>query len=243
MAFKLIIGFERREGLSREACHDHLASAHAALVLSVTEFRQYLRGYVQNFADGGFGSRGALQFQADAVAELWFENLPKTGEAFSLPRYLELIRPDEGRFANFSRLICTGTQEHLVWEEGGVGNRKIIRFLTVRPDADVDIARVFWRDRYPELIAARYKSSKSVYRYTQSWPLAEAQEIFTTILPVLCVEEFWLSDDISGEVKLAFEQELVTESDFPEAVSIADSAVFVGTEKLVITPPSLANKN
>jgi hypothetical protein len=237
-ALKLIIGFERQPGMSRADCHSHLERDHAKLVLETKEFRQYLTGYVQNFSTDSLGPNGGLNFDADGVAELWFESVQKAGEAFSEPRYLETLRPDEMRFADLSRLICAGTEEELVWDEGDGGSRKVIRFLVAHPGTDLREAKAFWRLSYPQQIAPEYKARDFVHRYVQNWPSDEAQSIFPSILPLLCIDEFWLSDNASNLKQKEFEQNLTRRnSQLPDAVNIGDSLLFRGREKQVIVPP------
>ena len=38
----------------------------------------------------------------DGIAELWFDSVEDIGKAFSHPRYLKIIRPDELKFVDFA---------------------------------------------------------------------------------------------------------------------------------------------
>lgn len=240
MTFKIIIAFERQENLSRQQCHDYLRKNHADLVMSIADFSKYVFGYVQNFADITPKPQVALNFQPDAVAELFFESFEKAGEAFSEPRYLEFIRPDEGKFANFSRLVCTGTQEHIVWDQAGKGASKLFRFLALCPGVEpVDVAALY-KSHEERVFSSAHKGKDSVYRYVQSWPLAQAQAVFSTLVPVFCIEEFWLSDDMAQTAKISFMQELEDFQSLPDIVDIENSFVISAVEKNVVEPVSAA---
>jgi len=77
------------------------------LVQSVTEFSRYVRKYVQGHSVServpGFPPPVFTPF--DGIAELWFDSVADIGKAFSEPRYLETIRPDELKFLDLPN--CT----------------------------------------------------------------------------------------------------------------------------------------
>ena len=47
----------------------------------------------------------------DGVAELWFDNIEELNGAFNEPRYLEIIRPDELKFADLVSSVSFVTEE------------------------------------------------------------------------------------------------------------------------------------
>ncbi len=97
----LIVAARRRADITRQEFEDHWLNRHAPLVLSVPEFAKYLKRYVLHPYDSA-GHGQALVLGAgseyDGVGELWFESHAAMVAAFSEPRYLEIIRPDEDRF-------------------------------------------------------------------------------------------------------------------------------------------------
>jgi len=50
----------------------------------------------------------------DGVAELWFDSVEAAEAAFREPKYLEIIRPDELKFADPLRCISFVTEENPV---------------------------------------------------------------------------------------------------------------------------------
>lgn len=50
----------------------------------------------------------------DGVAELWFDSVEELNRAFNEPRYLEIIRPDEYKFADLPGCISFVTHEVLI---------------------------------------------------------------------------------------------------------------------------------
>jgi len=107
---KFIICATRKAGMSREEFSTYWRNHHGPLVKSVPEFMRHVRKYVQCHivehgvplgADGGY----------DGIAELWFDSVEELVNAFNEPRYLEIIRPDELKFADLPRSISFITEE------------------------------------------------------------------------------------------------------------------------------------
>ncbi len=97
---KLVACLQRKPGMSPEEFHRYWREVHGPLVKSVPEFFRYVRRYVQGHtvspSVAGFPPQAVAPY--DGVAELWFESVEDVGKAFSEPRYLEVIRPDEQKF-------------------------------------------------------------------------------------------------------------------------------------------------
>lgn len=185
---KLIIGFERKPELTSEQCHKHLQEVHGPLVTSVPEFRNYLKGYIQNLAVDPPGEQHGLFSNLDAVVSLWFENVDQLVKAYSEPKYLDLIRPDEPRFANLNTLIVSRVSEEVVWDDGDSGTLKYIRFL---PSGGC-----FDQSR-PEFTEVNGDIRRHIKKYVRNWPDGSAVDIFPSMLEVHCVEEFWIPQNIS----------------------------------------------
>lgn len=107
---KLIICATRRSDISREAFDTYWREKHGPLVRSVADFTRHVRKYVQcHLAENTvpFGIAGAY----DGVAELWFDSVEEAAKAFSEPKYLEIIRPDELKFVDPGKCISFITEE------------------------------------------------------------------------------------------------------------------------------------
>lgn len=97
----LIVAAKRRKDLTRAEFEDHWLNKHGPLVLSVPEFAKYLKRYVLYPYDADAEGQSLVLgsgSQYDGVGELWFDSHAEMVSAFSEPRYLEIIRPDEDRF-------------------------------------------------------------------------------------------------------------------------------------------------
>lgn len=107
---KLTICAVRKPGMSHEEFDHYWREEHAPLIRSVTEFNRHVRRYVQCHrisAGDAFGTSGGW----DGIAELWFDDVADMQRAFSEPRYLELIRPDELKFVDIERCLSYVSEE------------------------------------------------------------------------------------------------------------------------------------
>jgi len=110
---KLIICATRKAGMSHEEFARYWRERHGPLVKSVTEFSRHVRKYVQCHlvkTSVPFGIPG----QYDGVAELWFDSVEAAEAAFREPKYMEIIRPDELKFADPQKCISFMTEENPV---------------------------------------------------------------------------------------------------------------------------------
>jgi uncharacterized protein (TIGR02118 family) len=107
---KLIICAKRKPGITHEEFGRYWRENHGPLVKSVPEFIQHVRKYVQCHVVSGAAPLGATS-DYDGVAELWFDNVDELNEAFTEPRYLEIIRPDELKFADLVNCVSIVTEE------------------------------------------------------------------------------------------------------------------------------------
>ena len=113
----LIVAAKRRPDLTRAQFSHHWLNVHAPLVLSVAEFARHLRQYAL-YPHAPNPAGGALVLgqgsDYDGVGELWFESRAAMETAFSEPRYLEIIRPDEDRFLDRDACLTFVTEEHIM---------------------------------------------------------------------------------------------------------------------------------
>lgn len=107
---KLIINVVRKPGMSHEEFADYWRNKHGPLVKSVTEFTRHVRKYVQcHLTSSGIplGTVGVF----DGIAELWFDSVKDMEQAFSEPRYMEIVRPDELKFVDLAKCVSLVTEE------------------------------------------------------------------------------------------------------------------------------------
>lgn len=110
---KLIIFVVRKAGLTFEEFDSYWRDSHGPLVKSVSEFSRHIRKYVQSHrVDRGVPLAAPAEY--DGVAELWFDSVESLNTAFSEPRYLEVIRPDELKFVDLEHSVSIVCEEFSV---------------------------------------------------------------------------------------------------------------------------------
>jgi uncharacterized protein (TIGR02118 family) len=96
--------------MTRKEFDAYWQNQHGPLVKSVPEFMRHVRKYVQrHIVENSVPVGVAAPY--DGVAELWFDSSEEIAQAFNEPRYLEIIRPDEHKFAELADCISLVTQE------------------------------------------------------------------------------------------------------------------------------------
>ena len=109
---KFSILLRKRGDFTHEEYVQYHKNNHAPLFLSLPEVQQYVRKYVQCYADPAT-LPGLPPPAYDGITELWFNDREAIAKLFSAPRYLEIIRPDEEKFLDLPGcgfLICTENQ-------------------------------------------------------------------------------------------------------------------------------------
>ena len=121
--YKLLSLLKRKPDHTREEFISHWRNRHAPLVKSVPEFWRHVRGYTQYYvipeATRGMAA-GEKDIEAsgyDGVAELRFDDLAELETAFTEPRYLAVIRPDEKTFVGRGTATFVAREE-LIYDLG-----------------------------------------------------------------------------------------------------------------------------
>ena len=107
---KPIVCAKRKPGIAHEEFAHYWRENHGPLVKSVPEFIRHVRKYVQCHIVSKSAPLGASS-EYDGVAELWFDSVDELNSAFNEPRYLEIIRPDELKFADLANCVSFVTEE------------------------------------------------------------------------------------------------------------------------------------
>jgi uncharacterized protein (TIGR02118 family) len=229
---KFIIAFERNPRLSRKETHAYLSDIHGPLVKSVPEFCRHVRGYVQNFVfDAGVAP---AEFSIDGAAELWFDNAETFVEAYAEPRYLELVRPDEPRFANPDRMVAAFTTESVVLDRNSGGAVKLMRFLAAAPGADaIDFAHQ-WQVHYGDVIRSNEDLSGKPVKYVQNWSTSRASNPFPLARDYVGVDEIWFDTVDDLHAFLDVERSLITALAGAGVLDASASVSFAVSEKRVL---------
>lgn len=122
----LIVCARRRQGMSQAEFEQYWWEKHAPLVRSIPEFMRHVRKYVlykmaagqtdaNAFASTFFGGLSSY----DGVGMLYFDSREAMLEAFSEPRYLEMIRPDEPKFLDLDGCLSFIANEWIVHDAIG----------------------------------------------------------------------------------------------------------------------------
>jgi uncharacterized protein (TIGR02118 family) len=113
------IGLSRRpDGWSHDEWCRYWIDVHGPLAHGIPEFTRYYGRYVHNYVmaldDGWLDG----QRDYDGIVEEWLETAADMARCLAEPKYLELVRPDEVKFVDFSRSHMVLAEEHLVYEAG-----------------------------------------------------------------------------------------------------------------------------
>lgn len=113
---KVILSSTKHPSMSRAQFFNHLSNVHAPLVQSIPGIKQYVRKYVQNHTrlkeDHAPNNTVYPHLETrDSVIELWFDSNEMFWNLMSAPSYADLVRPDEARFNDLSKLIILATHE------------------------------------------------------------------------------------------------------------------------------------
>ncbi|MGO9452044.1 MAG: EthD domain-containing protein [Candidatus Binataceae bacterium] len=104
---KLAGMLKRKQGTTSDQFHNYWKNVHAPFVQTIPEFTRYVRKYVQSHATADQtsvpGTNSAPPF--DGLAEIWFDSIADMRKAFSEPRYMADIRPDELKFLDLPNCL------------------------------------------------------------------------------------------------------------------------------------------
>jgi uncharacterized protein (TIGR02118 family) len=121
----MIVCIRRKAGMTREAFSRHWRDVHGPLVTGVPEFMRHVLAYRQyHFCDEKdlpFQMFGDLS-SYDGVALMRFESAQAIQAALAEPRYLEVIRPDEGNFIDARGCMTFVTDEVVMHAGDGAGS-------------------------------------------------------------------------------------------------------------------------
>lgn len=145
---KMMILAPRRPGLTHSEFRRYVTEVHGPLVRSVRAVAQDIRHYHYNFpvpgaVDTAFGH--PLADHLDIVTEASFESVEAQKANMRRPGYMEILRPDEHRFADGERAVMHYTTERGVLR----GEQTLNRVFYMRRRAP-GLSRIEFQERWLE---------------------------------------------------------------------------------------------
>lgn len=174
---KMMILAPRRAGMTHAEFRRYVTEVHGPLVKSVPEVAADIRHYHYNFpipglTDVTFGH--PLASHLDIVTEAWFDSVEAQKQNMRLPSYLEIVRPDEHRFADGERAVVHYMREVPVLE----GQRtafKAFYFRRRRPGLSRIEFQEQWLFGWREALDAEGRHPTGVVGYVQNHAVSEAE--------------------------------------------------------------------
>lgn len=173
---KMMILAPRRRDLSHAEFRRYVTEVHGPLVQSVPEVARAIRRYHYNFpihgaTDTAFHHPSASHL--DIVTQGWFDSRAAQLENMREPRYLEIVRPDEARFADTANAVMHYTAEHSV-VEGPATGIKVFYFRRRRAGLSRAEFQMQWKARAPEVLGSNPAFGRVASRYVQNHTLPES---------------------------------------------------------------------
>lgn len=173
---KMMILAPRRPGMTHDEFRRYVTEVHGPLVRSVTAVAADIRHYHYNFLVGGSTDTALghpVADHLDIVTEAWFDSVEAQRENMRRPGYLEVVRPDEHRFADTARAVMHYTKEWPVLR----GRRTLHRVFYFRRRAP-GLARTefqrLWLDGMRKILLDEHRPSE-IAGYLQNHTVAEAE--------------------------------------------------------------------
>lgn len=172
---KMMILAPRRSGLSHAEFRRYVTEVHGPLVKSIEEVAAGIHHYHYNFPltdapDEVFHHPAANHL--DIITEAWFTSRAAQLRNMEEPRYLEIIRPDEGRFADEARARLHYTHEIAI-TEGSQISYKAFYLRHRRAGMNRAEFQSRWRSAFTEIVAESSVWSKVVVGCIQNHVLPE----------------------------------------------------------------------
>jgi hypothetical protein len=172
---KMMILAPRRAGMTHAEFCAYVTGVHGPLVKSVTEVAADIRHYHYNFPvigaqDDAFGH--PIADHLDIVTQGWFDSRLAQLANMARPRYLEIVRPDEHKFADGSRAVMHYTHEIEI-TGGPKTRRKIFYFRRRRAGLSREDFQTRWRRGFTEIVADSAVWPRIVSHFLQNHVLEE----------------------------------------------------------------------
>jgi len=174
---KMMILAPRRSGMTHADFRRYVTEVHGPLVKSVPEVARDIRHYHYNFpvhgaTDGAFGHPTADHL--DIVTQGWFDSREAQLANMAEPRYLEIVRPDEHRFAGPGAVMHYTFEARVSDFDPSVAGRKIFYFRRRRAGITREDFQAAWRTHFFDALCANRALPRIAMKYVQNHALPEA---------------------------------------------------------------------
>lgn len=227
---KFVIAFQRNPAMTRSQCHDYMRTKHGPLVSSVPEFAKMVRRYVQNYSLDSLDGANGKSFDIDGAAELWFDSVEDFQCAYALPRYIELVRPDESTFTDTGRYAAAFTRERELWSNTEPAEVKLIRFLAPTTGIDEKNARKIWSEGYVDCLEQNTDIRPLIHRYVQSWSIPISENPFPVAEHFSGIDELWFKSTADARRFCEAEKTLLIEKPMLSAMGSERNLSFIAVE-------------
>jgi hypothetical protein len=173
---KMMILAPRRDDMTHAEFRRYVTEVHGPLVKSVPEVVKDIRHYHYNFPIFGATDEAfdhPIAAHLDIVTQGWFDSREAQLANMAEPRYLEIVRPDEHRFAGRGAVMHYTHEARVL--PGGASKRKIFYFRRRRADLTREEFQLAWKTRFFEAFTNIEGFGEVASRYVQNHTLTEAE--------------------------------------------------------------------
>jgi hypothetical protein len=173
---KMMILAPRKADLTHAGFRRYVTEVHGPLVKSVPEVAKDIRHYHYNFPM--FGTTDVafdhpIASHVDIVTQGWFDSREAQLANMAEPRYLEIVRPDEHRFAGAGAVMHYTHEARVL--DGETSKHKLFYFRRRRSGLTREAFQDAWKSRFFDAFTANDHFSDVVGRYVQNHALSEAE--------------------------------------------------------------------
>jgi hypothetical protein len=194
---KMMILAPRRSGMTHAEFRSYVTKVHGPLVKSVEEVAADIHHYHYNFpiadaSDTLFGHPVAKHL--DIVTEAWFDSVEAQLQNMAHPRYMQIIRPDEHRFADGDAAVMHYTREISIID-GDRSLFKLFYFRRRKPTLDREEFQRQWLTGFRKLLSEYPEISRAIAGCVQNQVVSEVEHPNGTDLKYFdVIDEFFVSD-------------------------------------------------
>jgi hypothetical protein len=212
---KMMILAPRRTGMTHPEFRRYVTEVHGPLVKSVEEVAADIRHYHYNFPVAGapetvFGRPVATHI--DIVTEAWFDSIEAQKKNMEHPRYMQIIRPDEHRFAGVGAVMHYARE--VVVTAGESLPLKVFCFRRRKPGLSRKEFQVQWLDRLSSTLSRVSDFADLFSRYVQNQVKNEEEHLdgadvkYFDVIDEFCIRDLQIfaGADRQGRFGDAFRQ-------------------------------------